>query len=90
MAIESQLHSDFKACEYFSIALDESCDIQDKLQLAIFARFISNDCLIKEELLNIVPLKDRQNPWHRCERRNDGCNRESKSAHSKTNCNNHG
>ena len=69
MAIESQLHSDFKACEYFSIALDESCDIQDKLQLAIFARFISNDCLIKEELLNIVSLKDRQNPWHRCERK---------------------
>ena len=59
MAIESQLHSDFQACEYFSIALDESCDIQDKPQLAIFARFISNDCLIKEELLNIVPLKDR-------------------------------
>ena len=59
MAIESQLHSDFQACEYFSIALDESCDIQDKPQLAIFARFISNNCLIKEELLNIVPLKDR-------------------------------
>ena len=57
MAIESQLHSDFQACEYFSIALDESCDIQDKSQLAIFARFISNDCLTKEELLNIVPLK---------------------------------
>ena len=59
MAIESQLHSDFQACEYFSIALDESCDIQDKPQLAIFAPFILNDCLIKEELLNIVPLKDR-------------------------------
>ena len=59
MAIESQLHSDFQACEYFSIALDESCDIQDKPQLAIFARFISNDCLIKEKLLNINPIKDR-------------------------------
>ena len=96
MAIKSQLHYDYQVCEYFSIALDESCDIQDKLQLAIFARFISNDCLIKKEFLNIFPLKDRQNqtdrlnPWHRCERSNDGCNRESKSAHSKTNCNNHG
>ena len=58
MTIESQLHSDFPACKYFSIALDESCDIQDKPQLAIFAWLISNDCLIKE-LLNIVPLKDR-------------------------------
>lgn len=37
-AIESQLHSDLQACEYFSVALDESCDIQDKPQLAIFAR----------------------------------------------------
>ena len=36
MSIKSKLHSDFQACEYFSIALDESCDIQDKPQLAIF------------------------------------------------------
>ena len=59
MVIEPQLHSDFQTCEYFSVALDESCDIQDKPQLAIFARFISTDCLIKEELLDIVPTKDR-------------------------------
>ena len=57
--IESQLHSDLQVCEYFSVALDESCDIQDKPQLAIFARSVSNDCLIIEELLDIVPLKDR-------------------------------
>ena len=36
MPIKSKLHSDFQAYEYFSIALDESCDIQDKPQLAIF------------------------------------------------------
>ena len=59
MVIESQLHSDFQACEYFSVALDKTCDIQGKSQLVIFARFISTDCLIKEELLDIVPLKDR-------------------------------
>ncbi|CAI5669575.1 unnamed protein product [Oreochromis niloticus] len=58
-AIESQLHSDLQACEYFSVALDESWNIQDKPQLAIFARSVSNDCVIKEELLDIVPLKDR-------------------------------
>lgn len=58
-AVESQLHSDLQACEYFSVALDESCDIQDKPQLAIFARSVSNECMIKEELLDIVPLKDR-------------------------------
>ncbi|KAI2646261.1 General transcription factor II-I repeat domain-containing protein 2 [Labeo rohita] len=48
-----------KKCQYFSIALDESCDVQDKPQLAIFVRFVSEDCTIKEELLDIVPLKDR-------------------------------
>ena len=58
-AIESQLHSDLQECEYFSVALDESCEIQGKPQLAIFARSVSNDCVIKEELLEIVPLKDR-------------------------------
>ncbi|XP_034397245.1 general transcription factor II-I repeat domain-containing protein 2A-like [Cyclopterus lumpus] len=58
-AVESQLHSDLQACEYFSVALDESCDIQDKPQLAIFARSVSNECMIKEELLDIVTLKDR-------------------------------
>ena len=57
--IQTQLHFDLQACEYFSVALDESCDIQDKPQLAIFVRSVSNDCLIKEELLDIVPLKDR-------------------------------
>ena len=58
MVIESQLHSDFQACENFSVALDKSCDIRGKRQLEIFVRFISTDCLIKEELLVIVPLKD--------------------------------
>ena len=59
MVIESQLHSDLQACDYFSVALDESCDIQDKPQLAIVARSVSSDCVIKEDLLDIVPLKDR-------------------------------
>ena len=58
IVIESQLHSDFQACD-FSVTFDESCDIQDKPQLAILARFISTDCLIKEELTDIVPLNNR-------------------------------
>lgn len=41
------------------MALDESCDIKDMPQLTIFARSVSQDCVIKEELLDIVPLKDR-------------------------------
>ena len=59
MVMESQLRSNFQACDYFSVTLDESCDIQDKPQLAILARFISTNCLIKEELFDIVPLEDR-------------------------------
>uniref|UniRef100_UPI00358ED13F SCAN domain-containing protein 3-like n=1 Tax=Myxine glutinosa TaxID=7769 RepID=UPI00358ED13F len=58
-SIETQLHTDLEKCRYFSIVLDESCDIQDKPQLAIFVRSVSEDCTIKEELLDIVPLKDR-------------------------------
>ena len=59
MVIESQLHSDPQTWEYFTVALDESCDIQDKPQLAIFVRSVSNDFVIQEDLLDIVPLKDR-------------------------------
>ena len=87
--IESQLHSDLQVCEYFSIALDESCDIQDKPQLAIFAQSVSNHCLTIEWIPWYCAIK-RQNPWHRCERSNDDSICESKYAHSKTNCNNHG
>uniref|UniRef100_UPI00358F17D2 general transcription factor II-I repeat domain-containing protein 2-like n=1 Tax=Myxine glutinosa TaxID=7769 RepID=UPI00358F17D2 len=58
-SIETQLHTGLEKCQYFSIALDESCDIQDKPHLAIFVRSVSEDCTIKEELLDIVPLKDR-------------------------------
>uniref|UniRef100_UPI00358F209E general transcription factor II-I repeat domain-containing protein 2A-like n=1 Tax=Myxine glutinosa TaxID=7769 RepID=UPI00358F209E len=42
-SIETQLHTDLEKCRYFSIALDESCDIQDKPQLAIFVRAIATD-----------------------------------------------
>uniref|UniRef100_H3AWY0 HAT C-terminal dimerisation domain-containing protein n=1 Tax=Latimeria chalumnae TaxID=7897 RepID=H3AWY0_LATCH len=57
--IELQLHSQLQQCEYPSIALDESCDIQDKPQLAIFVRTVSDDCAVREELLDVVPLKER-------------------------------
>jgi hypothetical protein len=38
--------------------LDESTDIEDKPQLAIFVRFVTNDLDVKEELLNLIALKD--------------------------------
>ena len=51
--IESQLHSDLQVCEYFSVALDQRCDIQDKPQLAIFVRSVSNDRVIKKISLTL-------------------------------------
>ncbi|CAM2100029.1 unnamed protein product [Caretta caretta] len=57
--IESQLHLKLQQCEYLSIALDESCDVQDKPQLSVFVHTVSDDCVVREELLDIVPLKDR-------------------------------
>ena len=57
--MESQAHLDLRACNYFGVALDESGGIQAKPKLAIFRRSVSNDCLIKKELVDIVPLKDK-------------------------------
>ncbi|XP_042144504.1 general transcription factor II-I repeat domain-containing protein 2-like [Ixodes scapularis] len=39
-------------------ALDESMDIQDKPQLAIFVRYVSCDESVREELLDMVALKE--------------------------------
>lgn len=53
-----QLHNDVNNCVAFSLALDESTDITDQPQLAIFIRFVSNDCVSREELLDMIALKD--------------------------------
>ena len=46
--IEENLKRGIEDCEYFSIALDESTDISDTAQLAIFIRFIDNNFKITE------------------------------------------
>ena len=47
-----------KDCEAFSLALDESTDIQDKPQMAVFVRYVTSDVIVKEELPDLVELKD--------------------------------
>lgn len=47
---------DLKNCTAFSLALDESTDIQDVPQLAVFVRYVSADVNVKEEMLDIVAL----------------------------------
>ena len=46
----------------FSIAFDESTDIQDNPQLAIFVRYLSSDLTIKAELLDLVAVGETT-PW---------------------------
>ena len=52
------LKNDLVSSVAFSIALDESTDIQDNPQLAVFVRYVSPNFCIKEELLDLVALKD--------------------------------
>ena len=52
------MQSDLKSSLVFSIALDESTDIQDNPQLAIFVRYVSFDLTIKEELSDLVAIRE--------------------------------
>lgn len=54
--ITSQLKTDFDRCSYFSLQLDESTDIVDTAQLAVFVRMVFEDFKTKEELVKVVPL----------------------------------
>ena len=47
-----------KSSRAFSIGFDESADIQDNLQLAIFVWYVSSDLTIKEELLDLVAIRE--------------------------------
>lgn len=55
----SQLKTDLKRCTFLSLQFDESTDISDTSQLALFVRMVFDDFTVKEELLKIIPLKGR-------------------------------
>lgn len=57
-SLEYNLKNDLKNCVAFSLALDESTDITDLPQLAVFIRFVSSDFVVKEELLDLVALQE--------------------------------
>ena len=52
------MQSDLKSSLAFSTAINESTNIQDNLQLAIFVRYVSFDLTIKEELLDLVAITE--------------------------------
>jgi putative ubiquitin-RnfH superfamily antitoxin RatB of RatAB toxin-antitoxin module len=49
----------FKNCIKFSLAVDESTDVTSIAQLCIYARCITSDYEIFEELLELYPMKDQ-------------------------------
>ena len=54
--ITNQQVEDLKFVSALSIAVDESCDINDTAQVSLFVRFISSTGP-KEEFLGLFPLK---------------------------------
>ncbi|XP_050508081.1 protein ZBED8-like [Diabrotica virgifera virgifera] len=57
--LESQVKSDIMKCVYFSLQFDESTDMTDTAQLCIFIRMVFSDMPCKEDLLTMLPLKEK-------------------------------
>jgi len=57
-SVACSLQNDLKNCVAFSLALDESTDIQDIPQVSIFVRYVTNDKNIKEEFLDLISLNE--------------------------------
>ena len=56
--VTMSLKYDLSSSVALSIPLDESTDIQDNTQLAVFSHYVSKHFCVIEELLDLHPLKD--------------------------------
>ena len=54
--VEDQLNEDIRKSEFLSLALDESTDITGSAQLCIFIRYVFENSVMKEELLDLASL----------------------------------
>ena len=55
--LEDALAENINKFSHFSLALDESTDINDTAQLAVFIRGVTDDFEVKEELLDLSSMK---------------------------------
>ena len=56
--LDSQLKKKVKSFVIFSVALDESTDMSDVAQQAIFIRGVDETLSVTEEFLGLVPMMD--------------------------------
>ena len=54
--IKDQLDEDIRKSEFVSLVLDESTDITGSTQLCMFIRYVFENLIMKEELLDLVSL----------------------------------
>lgn len=57
--LNDQLESDLDRCSWFSLQMDESLDITGTSQLIIITRMVFEDYSVKEEMLCLLPMKER-------------------------------
>lgn len=57
--LSEQLGELLSRCKYFSIALDESCDVSDTAQLSVFVRVVDENFILTQELAGIASLHGR-------------------------------
>ena len=55
--VEDKLQNNLANATIFSLALDESTDVTDNPQLAVYVCYVFSNVVVKEELLDLIALK---------------------------------